>query len=162
MTDSPDDLEARTKLAIETCEGNIVWFARTKKQARLLHRFSQVSVIALGALTPVLILFSGDNVNPSIPKWLQALPAALSSIFAGLTVAFNPRESWVSRSVALEALHSELFKFRTKTSQFYSPELDPQTALDNFVQRVDQINNEELGNWRNLQLKDSFDASKKE
>jgi hypothetical protein len=161
MTHSADDLQERRSLAIETCEKSIKWFLKHKREARYLHQSSQIAVIALGALTPILIMFS-ESVSPPIPKWLQALPAAISSIVAGLAVAFHPRENWVSRAVALEALHSELFKFRTKTSQFYSPELDPQAALDNFVQRVDQINHEELGNWQSLQLKDSLSANKKD
>ena len=153
MTD-PDDLQARRKLAIETCESHIAWFAKHKIRARLLHRFSQVSVIVLGALTPVLIMFS-DSVSPPIPKWLQALPAAISSIVAGLAAAYNPRRNWVSRAVALESLQQELFRFTTKTSELYSPQVDSQKALDNFVQRVAQINQDELVNWRSLQLKET-------
>jgi hypothetical protein len=160
MTDPPYDLQGRRRLAIQTCQSHIDWFAKHKKEARLLYRFSQISVIALGALTPVLIMFS-ESVSPSIPKWLQALPAAVASIVAGLTAAFNPRENWVSRAVALEALQGELFKFKTQTSELYSPEIDSQKALDNFVQRVAQINQDELGNWRSLQLQEASTSARK-
>src|SRR5688572_235457 len=160
MTEPPYDLQGRRRLAIETCQSHIDWFIKHKKEARLLHRFSQISVIALGALTPVLIMLS-ESVSPPIPKWAQALPAAVASIVAGLTAAFNPRENWVSRAVALEALQGELFKFKTQTSKFYSPEIDSQKALDNFVQRVAQINQEELGYWRSLQLQEASTSVKK-
>jgi len=159
MTNLQDDLQERNRFAIETCEKHIDWFANHKKQARLLHHSSQVAVIAFGALTPVLIMIS-ESVSPPIPKWLQALPAAIASIVAGLNAVFHPRENWVSRAVALEALKSELFKFKTRTSEFYSPEIDQQEVLDNFVQRIDRINQEELGNWRGLQLRASSNLTK--
>jgi hypothetical protein len=79
-----------------------------------------------------------------------ALPPAVSAIVAGLNAIYHWRENWVSRAVALEALQSELFKFRTRTSEFYSPKVEQQKALDNFVQRVDRISQEELGSWRDL------------
>jgi hypothetical protein len=159
MTNLQDDIQERKMFAIESCEKHIDWFANHKKEARLLYQSSQFIVIALGALTPIFIMIS-ENVSPPIPKWLQALPAAISSIVAGLSAVLRPRENWVSRTVALEALQSELFKFKTRTSEFYSPEIDQQKALDNFVQRVDRINQEELGNWRNLQLRDSSTTTK--
>ena len=159
MTSTEDDTLERKKFAIEACEKHIDWFAKHKTEARLLYQSSQVAIIALGALTPVLIMIS-DAVSPSIPKWLQALPAAISSIVAGLSAVFHPRENWESRAVALEALQSELFKFKTRTSEFYTPEIDLQRALDNFVQRVDRINQEELGNWRNLQFRDTSASTK--
>jgi hypothetical protein len=154
MTNSQEDIQVRSSFALETCGQQIAWFTKHKKEARLLYQSSQVLVIALGALTPILILIS-DNESPPIPKWLQALPATISAIVAGLSAIFHWRENWVSRAVALEALQSELFKFKTRTSEYYSPKLEQQEALDNFVQRVDRINQEELGNWRDSQLRDS-------
>jgi hypothetical protein len=115
-------------------------------------------VIGLGALTPVLILVSQTY---SISKWIQALPAAIASIVAGLSGTFHPRENWAARAAALEGLESELFKFKTKVSELYAPQVDPQTALDNFVQRVDRINQEELGNWRTLLMNASSSSKEK-
>ena len=154
MTDLQEDIKERNDLALKTCKEHIAWFIKHKKEARLLYQTSQILVIALGSLTPILIMVS-ENESLAIPKWLQALPATVSAIVAGLSAIFHWRENWVSRAVALEALQSELFKFNTRTSEYYSPKIEPQEALDNFVRRIDRINQEELGNWRDLQLRDS-------
>jgi Protein of unknown function (DUF4231) len=90
----------------------------------------QSAAIALAAATPVLILWS------SVPKAVQALPAALASIAAGLVRTFRWLQNKTRFAYTAEALKSERILFETRR---------PPAA---FVGRIEQITMTEVGEWR--------------
>ena len=69
--------ESREQVALRRCDEQIRWYDRYSKREWRLFTLFQSAAIALAAATPVLILWS------SVPKAVQALPAALASIAAG-------------------------------------------------------------------------------
>jgi len=141
-----DDIRIRWQIAIDDCQLMIDWYEKNKRVPRRFYYGSQVATIVLGAITPVLILWT------DLPKPFQALPAALASIAAGLGAVFRWRENWVLRAQTSEALKRELAKFRARASQSYRYDLDGQQVLDNFVNRVESLSMSELAEWRTLQL----------
>jgi hypothetical protein len=149
-----DDITSRRNVAIDDCQLMINWYEKNKRIPRRFYYTSQTSIIVLTALTPVLILWT------DLPKPFQALPAALASIAAGLSAVFRWRENWVLRAHTSEALKRELVKFKARASENYSAALDQQKALDNFVNRIENLSMNEVSEWRVLQLQGAKDQGK--
>ena len=141
MTPSADNLEVRKALALKKCQSSINWLRRYKNRSRNLFQFSQVAIIVFSTLTPVLILVT------DLPKWAQALPAALAAIAATLSNVFHWQENWVRRASTLQAMEAEQLKYETKTSSAYELDLDEQQALTNFVEQITILNLTEVSNW---------------
>ncbi|MDQ3743965.1 MAG: DUF4231 domain-containing protein [Acidobacteriota bacterium] len=154
MSAAEDDVRARRQLAVEDCQKMIDWYEKNKRIPRRLYYTSQTATIVFSALTPVLILWT------EMPKALQALPAALASIAAALAAVYRWRENWVLRAHTSEALKRELVKFRARASEHYRAGLDDQTALDNFVSRVESLAMGEVSEWRLLQLQGAKESVK--
>jgi len=148
MVRPEQDFSERKQIAIDDCQGLVEWYERNKRTPRILFYLSQVSTIVLGALTPVLILWS------EVPKPVQALPAALASVAASLNAVFRWRENWAVRAYTSEALKRELVKFKSRATEEYYASLDDQKALSNFVNRIEQLSMNEVSEWRNLQPQD--------
>jgi putative flippase GtrA len=139
----------RQTRALKECRSSIDWFKKEKKQSRILFRLSQVSVVALSTLTPVLILVT------QLPKWAQALPAALAAIAATLSNLFHWQENWVRRASTLQALEVELVRYETRTSSAYDVNISDHQALNNFVENMTRLNLNEVSNWGRVQNKKS-------
>src|SRR2546428_6851577 len=110
MNMSDPEFQTRQEMVLNECQSSINWYQKRKTLPRVLYQASQMSIIVLGALTPVLILIT------DLPKWAQALPAAVASMAAGLGSMFHWQENWVRRASTLEALRAELLKYKTRTS----------------------------------------------
>jgi hypothetical protein len=82
------------------------------------------------------------------PKWLQALLPAVAAIAVGLSASFGFRDNWVRFGMAEESSKSELAKFRTRTTDAYGVNIDGETALSHFVERVESIVVSEATQWR--------------
>ena len=131
----------------------ITWYEKVKRQHRVAYQISQVAAVVLSGLTPVLILWS------DLPKPIQALPAALAAIAAGLNGIFQWKEGYVRFAYTGEALKSELLKFKTQTTKDYRASLEEQRALENFVARVEFLLLNEVSDWR-AQMQESIQATK--
>src|SRR5215211_4665716 len=107
------DFEKREAAAINACQASMKWFTKNKRIARNLYYTSHAAIITLSALTPVLILVT------DLPKWAQALPAALAAVAAGMSSAFNWKENWIRRSTTLEFLIAEKTRYETRASPAY-------------------------------------------
>ena len=135
------NFENRQAKALMKCQASIKWYEKNKKTPRNLYYAAQVATIVLSALTPVLILIT------DLPKWAQALPAALAAIAASLNNVFHWQEHWIRRASTLEVLEAELLKYETRTSSAYEVKLDEQQALNNFVGATTNFNLQEVSNW---------------
>ena len=100
--------ESREQVALRRCEEQIRWYDRYSKREWRLFTLFQSAAIALAAATPVLILWS------SVPKAVQALPAALASIAAGLVGTFRWLQNKTRFAFTAEALKSERILFETE------------------------------------------------
>ena len=138
---STNNFEKREAAALEACRASMVWFTKNKRIARNLYYTSQAAIITLSALTPVLILIT------DLPKWAQALPAALAAIAAAMSNSFNWKENWIRRSSTLEFMIAEQVRYETRASPAYSLDLSQDEALDNFVQNMTALNLMEVSNW---------------
>lgn len=89
MSSSAESFDNRNIKAMEACQASIRWFAKTKRMSKRLYVASQLSTIILSTLTTVLILVG------TLPKWAQALPAALAAIYASLSTVFQWKDNWI-------------------------------------------------------------------
>ena len=142
MGEAAGDLAARRAKALERCAQQVEWYERHARIASRSFTVFQAAAIVLGALTPVLILVT------NLPKAVQALPAALASIAAGLVAMFRWLENRTRFSYTAEALKSERLKFETRTTPSYATSLADERALENFVARIEEISLREVAEWR--------------
>lgn len=143
--------DARKALAIKRCQENIDYYSKfTSIDAFCHHLFLALSIL-LSGLTPVLILWT------DLPKAVQALPAALGAVAAGLPGVFHWREDWIRFGYTSELLKSELNKFETRSTKTYSLRLGQEVALDHFVQRTEKIILSETSEWRTQVLETATD-----
>jgi hypothetical protein len=136
------DRDRRLQAALDRCSEQIGWYTRYARREWVLFIVFQSAAIALAAATPVLILWS------SLPKPLQALPAALASVAAGLVGTFHWLQNKTRFAYTAEALKSERVLFETRTPPRYGPELTDDEALSAFVVRVEEISMTEVSEWR--------------
>jgi hypothetical protein len=127
---------------MERCDGQIAWYEDQSKRKWRLYAVFQSGAVLLGAVTPVLILWS------NLPKAVQALPAALASVAAGLVGTFRWLENKTRWAYTSEALKSERVLFTTRTPPRYGLELTEDAALAAFVSRIEEIAMTEVLQWR--------------
>jgi hypothetical protein len=134
--------DGRRELALRRADEQIDWYE--SHSARQWQAFSvfQTAAVVLGGLTPVLILWSG------LPKAVQALPAALAAVAAGLVGIFRWPHNKTRYSFTAEALKSERVKFATRTTSLYGRDRTDEEALDSFVARIEDIAMSEVAEWR--------------
>jgi hypothetical protein len=136
------DLAARREVALARADDQIDWYERHSRRQWQAFSTFQTAAVVLGALTPVLILWS------SVPKALQALPAALAAIATGLVGIFRWPQNKTRYSFTAEALKSERVKYATRTGSLYGSERSDDEALNNFVARIEDIAMTEVAEWR--------------
>ncbi len=129
-------------LALAQCQKHIDWYDKAKGRQRIAYQSFQAAVIVLSGLTPILILCT------DLCEALQALPAALAAIAAGLLGIFQWRANYVRFAYVCEALKSEKLKFETRTTADYDTKLSDHDALSNFVARMERIVMREVSDWR--------------
>ena len=134
--------EEREADALRRCDTQIEWYSTHSTRAWRWFTLVQSAAVALAAATPVLILWS------SLPKAVQALPAALASVAAGLAGTFRWLQNKGRWSYAAEALKSERVQYDTRTPPSYGPELEQDEALSRFVRRIEEISMTEVSEWR--------------
>jgi hypothetical protein len=93
----------------------------------------QTAALLLSGVTPVLMLWD------ALPKALQALPAVLASVAAGVLGTFRFRDNQGRWAFAQETLEHELFNFKNRIGPAYPRGIDPQVALARFVKAVEDL-----------------------
>ena len=139
---SAENVQTRRKEAMRRCDEQIGWYQRFSSREWRFFVVFQTGAILLGAATPVLILWS------SLPKAVQALPAALGSVAAALVGTFGWLRNKARYSFTAEALKSERVLFTTRTPPSYGLDLTEDAALATFVSRIEQIGLTEVSQWR--------------
>ena len=140
--DESRDDGSRQDAALRRCDQQISWYDRYSKREWRLFIVFQSATIALAAATPVLILWS------SVPKPVQALPAALASVAAGLVGTFRWLQNKTRFAYTAEALKSERILFETRTPPRYGLDITSDEALAAFVARMEEISMTEVAEWR--------------
>jgi hypothetical protein len=87
-----------------------------------------------------------------VPKWLQAIPAAVAAAAGGLNGVYHWREDSIRWLTTAQALRSELAAYKSQHPDRYGRELSPDAALDHFVVRVHELVAEETAQWQTLFL----------
>ena len=113
------------------------WYEHQKNIALVSYWVLQMAVIALSAITPVLILVD------DIPKAVQALPPALAAIAAGALGMFQMRETAGAFEVTATRLKNELFLFENRSGVYEGA--DPARR---FVETIVEIESETTAEWR--------------
>lgn len=143
MDASENYINARREIALKRCNEQIKWYEDHASHARILYRAFQSAVVILGGLTPVLALWSEE-----VSRGVQALPAALAAIVAGISGFWRWQENWIRFGYTAEALKSELVKFETRATEAYRASLNEEQALENFVIRIEDLAIGEVSEWR--------------
>lgn len=127
---------------VRHCEDYIAWYERVKANARRLDYSLQASTIVFSAITPLLLL------SPAVPPVLQALPATVAAVAAGLQGVFKFREKLLGFALAGELLKAAKLRFEIRTEAL-SPE-DPNYAavLAEFADHINRIVLDETREWR--------------
>jgi hypothetical protein len=81
------------------------FYARTSKSARQGYVVTESLSIAAAAGVPVA-------VAAGAPQAIAALLGAVAAIATGLRQAFNFRENWILRAVALETIKASIARYR--------------------------------------------------
>jgi Protein of unknown function (DUF4231) len=148
MDESPTDAflgrdrAGREAAAEERFHHQLDWYEVHARRNRICWQVFQTATIVLGGLTPVLVLWS------NVPKPLQALPAALASISAGLAGVFGWRDDWIRFAHTAEALKTERTLLTTRTGPRYARAIDDDRALENFVEAIEALASSEVSEWR--------------
>ena len=148
MTQSnSESIQTRRDKAIERYTAEIEWYEKAKRNQGRIRRVLLTSIILFSGLTPILLLID------EMPKFVQALPAALAAILAALNATFHVPENYARFSYTLEALKSEKFKFETRVSEDYGVKVDDQKALERFVSKMEGLLISEVTEWRQVVVK---------
>ena len=123
------------------CAEQIAWYESHSRSAWRWFAIFQSVAIGLGAVTPVLILWT------ALPKPIQALPAAVASVAAGLVGTYGWLDAKARYAYAAESLKSERVLFATRTPP-YGRRLGDEEATRAFVAKIEQIAMTEVGEWR--------------
>jgi len=134
-------LPERQTRALDNCEALIRLYRRHADTARHWYHFLQITGITLGGLTPVALLINGA------PAWIPAAMAALGAIAGGLNATFHWHEEWLRNTYFAQALASEQERYLARATEPYRTTLESQTALDNFVARIEDIRMREASQW---------------
>ena len=134
--------EERRAFALARADAQIRWYESHSSRQWWAFTVFQSAAVILGGLTPVLILWT------DLPKAVQALPAALAAIAAGLVGIFRWADNKARWSFTSEALKSERVKYATRTTAPYGRNLSDDEALDNFVARIENLAMTEVVEWR--------------
>ena len=137
----PGDAAGRREYALRRVDEQVTWYERHSGRQWLAFAVFQTAAVLLGSLTPVLILWS------EVPKALQALPAALAAVAAGIVGIFHFPENKARYSFTAEALKSERVRYATRTGPYGRGHSDEQ-ALDRFVSRTEELAMQEVADWR--------------
>lgn len=146
-SESDDQFHARRGAALCRCGEQVAWYTRFARRQGRVADFFQIITVLLASTTPLLILWG----KPA--PVIQAIPAALAAVTAGLINRFHWREDSVRFSSTSELLKSERIKCETRTTTAYDLSRTREEALDSFVTRIEQFAVSELGEWRMLNLR---------
>ena len=134
--------DEREQAALRRCDDQIEWYSKHSVREWRWFVSVQTAAVVLAAATPVLILWG------SVPKAVQALPAALASVAAGLAGTFRWLQNKTRWAYAAEALKSERVLYDTRTPPQYGSEMAEEAALAAFVRRIEEISMTEVSEWR--------------
>jgi Protein of unknown function (DUF4231) len=135
-------IDEREAAALRRCEDQIRWYERHSTRSWRWFALVQTAAVLLAASTPILILWS------SVPKAVQALPAALASVAAGLGGTFRWLQNKSRWAYAAEALKSERVFYERRASPHYGPEVWEEEALSAFVRRIEEVSMAEVSEWQ--------------
>lgn len=127
---------------VRHCEDYIGWYERVKANTRRLDYSLQASTIVFSAITPLLVL------SPGVPPVLQALPATIAAVAAGLQGVFKFRERFLGFALASELLKAEKLRFEIRTDALAPTDPNYTAVLEEFAQHINEIVLDETREWR--------------
>lgn len=108
---------------------------------------SQFVAVVFSGIAPILILV--DHV----PKYMQAIPPALASIAAGVSV-YNWRLNWARNRITSESLKNERLNFDMRVTADYDAKMSDDVALGNFRKRVMSLHLKAIRDWEQSIVKE--------
>jgi hypothetical protein len=142
MSEDNRPVAGRREIALRRHRDLLWWYGAARTRNRILFFTSQTLVIILSGLTPILMLWL-----PTESKALQATPAAVASILAGLMGLYQFNEAWIRWARGVEELRSEIVKFETLSGPDYPEDANEAELIRRFVLRIEQINAEARSQW---------------
>jgi len=145
--------------AVRYCEEQIEYFRHVSRVNEKRWHRCQFWIIAFAAIATLAALI--DWPATLVPKWaegtnfewLRGVPAAITTVFAGLMAAFNYRGEYVRQAETRDALSGELLKYRTVAEPY-----DTGTEAERGARlagNLREIMGTEIRAWRSQQTPDT-------
>ncbi len=136
------DQEAFSKYLTERYEDQIGWYDRKAASNQMIYRWLQWSLIALAAITPVLIEFKPQLLIAGWVQWATVTSAIVAILTAGLKT-FKYQENWINYRTTCETLRKEKYFHEAGLGEYAGAE-DKQAL---FVDRVESLVSRENTMW---------------
>jgi Protein of unknown function (DUF4231) len=156
---SDAELEERRAAALADWEEQVKFFRGSAKTSHRLLRLSQVLIIVLSAITPLILLADVDvlpffhGITPeemahadARRRLIAAVLSAVVAIVAGLNGAFRWAEEWVRSAYYRERLTSERYTFLTAATPEYAGQ--KQDAIAAFGRELADIRMDEVTEFK--------------
>lgn len=126
---------------IKRYKEQMAWYDRKSARYKTLHNVSQVALIILSAITPVLILFQEWDLR----SFAIVTSTTVSAIVA-LVSKFKIYETWIGYRGAAEAMRREYSLYSCRAGNYHD-------VLDRdqlFIERIEEIVANEHAEWTSL------------
>ena len=134
------DEESFSQYLKDRYQDQIDWYDRKAAHNQTIYRWMQWTLIALAAITPILIELDLEALG-----WLQwaTLTSAVVAILTAGMKTFNYQENWINYRTTCETLRKERFFYDAGLGEYAGA--DDKEAL--FVDRVESLISRENTMW---------------
>lgn len=146
MEGNQSSKQEKTQKALDECIRLEKNYEKAASAFQSSYFISQFIAVVFSGVTPILILM--DNM----PKYVQAIPPALASIAAGVSV-YNWRLNWARNRITSESLKSERLNFEMRVTAEYDSKLTDDVALGNFRRNVVNLHLQAMREWEEAIVK---------
>ena len=123
--------------AMTLADASYDWYRRAAVRARTSYRVSEIAVLVLSALIPVVAVLSPDDAT------VPAILGGLVVVVSGLRSIFHWQDNYLRFSGAREAVEAERRRYRTGLP----PYADPATREGELATAVTRIEQDEMSGW---------------
>ncbi|MHA2245403.1 MAG: DUF4231 domain-containing protein [Candidatus Hodarchaeales archaeon] len=140
------DFNKRT-YSIQLARKSIDWLKTKKGWNRNFFFICQIFVLVLSAATTLAIGFDW------LSRDFELLFSVGVTFFSAALIAFHFRDNWIRYSGAINRFENELYNFQLGEGNYK----DTKNAVGEFLKKMQQINTEEVEEWRKMMTKISLE-----
>ena len=122
----------------ERVEPQMDYYSKVSRQAKLVHSRTQITIIVLGLLVPVVVNLNLDTLGlttQSYINWMATILSLSLAIISGVANFKKDGDHWINYRLTLEALKRERILFLTGSEKY----LNHDHAFNLFVETIEKI-----------------------